>query len=114
MKAMRKCMFFLMLLVYAGQSLAGVMLSCPPMAMDTMDMAAHAGHDMSAHGDDGSEQQSCCDGGLCVMSQCHAAPALPQTMSLPAGVDASSLDTPLVLSSLLHRSDTLFRPPIFS
>jgi hypothetical protein len=126
MKTMRKCLLVLLVLAYAGQSVASVLVSCPSMAMDMqghsmavgemggMDMAAHAGHDMGAQAAVDGTNQSCCDGGLCVMGHCHAAPALLQVMLFVAGAETASADSRLVLSSPLHRSDSLFRPPISS
>ncbi|MEE4143681.1 MAG: hypothetical protein V2I26_02700, partial [Halieaceae bacterium] len=81
----------LLLLAYPSQVLAASALPCQMTgpagdavrseAVEGVAMAAmgHAGHHMSAESDAGlaGAVGGCCDSGLCSMSHCQSAPALP-------------------------------------
>jgi len=122
MKGIRKVLVVVLLVAYTGQVLAGVAMSCPNMAsaaavFDGGDMGAmeHAGHHMMAEstakpGDAGS---GCCDGGLCDMSHCQSAPALPLNHSYGSSSAASYYTGSSPTISPLQPVESLYRPPIF-
>jgi hypothetical protein len=129
MNTSKQLMVLLLLLAYAGQSLAAVAMPCLMMgpapdgsgtAANTYmpanaDMAGmnHAGHQMkSADVTLQSGASSCCDGGLCSMSHCQSVVALPQTQLSGGLVVQAILHDVAVVTSHSPPIDTLFRPPI--
>ncbi|MCP5130256.1 MAG: hypothetical protein H6985_11810 [Pseudomonadales bacterium] len=116
MKRIRKYLVLLLVLAYAGQALAAAGLPCAAMASAAKDMpsAAHAGHHMD--GDSGAaampSSQDCCEGGLCAMSACQAAAALPpgQFHSGPQYLAVYPRSPQATLDS--QPSESLYRPPI--
>ena len=135
MKSIRRILVLLLVLAYAGQALVASALPCTSMNMGTVvvadalvavpdrifpmpdtggdaDMTAHAGHHMGADAATEGAPVSCCDGGLCSMSQCQSAPALPQTLSLPAHEFPVAYAATTDLSSPIHPLYSLYRPPI--
>jgi hypothetical protein len=114
MQTLRKLLFALLVLSCTAQSLASVALACPDTADNGgMDPSAHAGHHMTPASED-SEDSSCCDGGLCTMSQCHPSPALPSAPPLHGQHHASAYPGASASSPPLHPRYALFKPPIFS
>lgn len=123
MRRSRK-VIMLLLLTYSVQALASVGQLCPAMTVSSAgshmagevvvsaDMTAHAGHQMSAEAATEGAPGSCCDGGLCSMSQCQSAPALPQTLPLPGHSCPVAFTATTDLSSPVHPSYSLYRPPI--
>jgi hypothetical protein len=128
MKSIRRILVLLLVLAYAGQALVASALPCTSMNMGTAvvadvlvampdtggdaDMTAHAGHHMSTDAATEGAPVSCCDGGLCSMSQCQSAPALPQTLSLPAHEFPVAYAATTDFSSPIHPLYSLYRPPI--
>lgn len=116
MERIRKMLLLVLVLAYTGQTLASVVPFCPEMAqtgaaLHGADMAVmeHAGHQMSA---DASAADGCCDGGLCKMSHCQLAPALPLNHPDSNHIVAS-FDTGFTQTGFQpHPFDSLYRPPI--
>lgn len=122
-------MVLLLLLAYAGQSLAAVAMPCLMMgpapdgsgtAANTYmpagaDMAGmnHASHQMNT-GDatQHSGSSNCCDGGFCSMSHCQSVVALPQTQLSGGLVVQAILHDVAAVISHSPPTDNLFRPPI--
>ena len=123
MKSIRRFLVLLVVLAYAGQALVASALPCTSLNMGTVvvampdtggdaDMAAHAGHHMKADAATDGVPANCCEGGLCTMSQCQSAPALPQTLSLPAHEFPVAYPASSDFSSPTHPLYSLYRPPI--
>ena len=125
MKPIKHLMLCLLLLVYAGQSVAAFGTPCLMMGMaagevveaastDTAAMS-HAGHPMGAPGQaaEAEADTSCCDGGLCSMSHCQSAAALPST-ALPDGIAYVAIYSDISLPwADKPATESLYRPPIF-
>lgn len=128
MKSIRRFLVLLLVVAYAGQALVASALPCTSMSMGTVvvadvlvampgaggdaDMVAHAGHHMKADAATDGVPANCCEGGLCTMSQCQSAPALPQTLSLPAHEFPVAYPASSDFSSPTHPLYSLYRPPI--
>ncbi len=123
MKRLHKIMVVLLVLAYTGQALASAAVPCASMAppaagdghmmehaMSAGDMAAHAGHHMPAGARDGAA--TCCEGGLCSMSQCQAVPALLTAAAAGTPAFAETFVQRAVYSSPVRPSYSLFKPPI--
>lgn len=115
MRQLRKILVVWLVLAYAGQALAATAMSCPSTAPDASAAAdmVHAGHHMPASDNDAAaDEAECCDGGLCSMSHCHAAPALVATTLTGSSVYAETYFQYGVHSSPTRPSYSLFKPPI--
>lgn len=121
MKPTQKILVLLLTLAYTGQVLAAAALPCTQMAQagaadEIADTAAngHAGHHMPADPEANAAPMAghCCDGGLCSMSQCQSAPALPQN-NPDGGREYLSFYFPNTESNPPFRPvDSPYRPPI--
>ena len=107
----------LLLLTYAGQSLAGVGASCSNMGSASGEMSAgmhdmdHSGHDMESASQVSGD--SCCDGGgFCSMSHCQSVAALTDTGFAGAIAHAAVYHDARPFSSLNSFSGSHYRPPI--
>jgi hypothetical protein len=116
MERIRKMLLLVLVLAYTGQALASVVPLCPEMAQSgaalhgsDMTVMEHAGHQMSP---DSSAAGGCCDGGLCKMSHCQLAPALPLNHSDSNRIVASFYTAFTQTSFQPHPFDSLYRPPI--
>jgi hypothetical protein len=118
MKQIRKSLVLLLVLAYAGQALAGLVLPCPNMAQPGvaagMEGMAHAGHHMPADPDANSAAAAgdCCAGGVCNMSHCQLAAALPPTEIIGGQLHVARHIPAAGSTSPLHPVDSLYRPPI--
>jgi hypothetical protein len=119
MKQLRKYLSLLLVLAFIGQAMAADALPCAGMADVAVDAAAHdmsgmshTGHQMDPAAASGTAGGSCCDAGLCGMSQCQAASALPQSVPPVCGDYVADYSAASVTSSPISRPDALFRPPI--
>jgi hypothetical protein len=116
MERVRYCMMLLLLLAYVGQSIAAVGAPCAMMAPASSEInAAMPGMDHSGHAMGSADQAdaSCCDSGLCSMSQCQSLAALPGSL------DSANVNPAIVyggvraISSPSSTKTPLYRPPIF-
>lgn len=121
MKSIRKYLVVLLLLAYAGQALVAIASPCAMMtsagtAVDRVDMPAmaHAGHQMPAAADTmpAPSAGDCCDGGLCTMSHCQSATALPLSYFGNSPQYTSLYTLPADNAAPFHPVDSLYRPPI--
>lgn len=113
----------LLVLVYAGQALAGLVLPCPNMAPEgaaaagmagMMDGMVHAGHHVPDDPDAAptTAASECCAGGGCNMGHCQLAAALPPheiiggRRYLARYIPAAGSAPPF------HPFGSLYRPPI--
>jgi hypothetical protein len=104
MSPIKRTLAVLLLLAFTGQAVVSVAAPC-------FMMNGHAGHDMSAEQDSAS---SCCDGGLCSMSHCQMAPAMPIPLfdnSPEKAFTYSAIDS---VSAVISSLTTLYRPPIIA
>jgi uncharacterized protein involved in copper resistance len=120
MSPIKRTLAVLLLLAFTGQAVVSVAAPCFMMNAPTgemnhdmadMDHGGHAGHDMSAEQDSAS---SCCDGGLCSMSHCQMAPAMPIPLfdnSPEKAFTYSAIDS---VSAVISSLTTLYRPPIIA
>ena len=124
MKRFRSFWVLLLVLAYAGQALAALASPCRPMAgavSGQMDMPAmaHAGHNMPPHGNSVTDNPGpaappadCCEAGLCAMSHCQSAPAMPPEHS-GSRAQYSALYPPIESAATpIHPIDSFYRPPI--
>ncbi len=121
MKRIRKILVLLLVLAYAGQALAGLVLPCPNMAQPAADAGlegmagmAHAGHHMPADTDatPATAASDCCAGGVCNMSHCQLAAALPPNQIMGGRLYSARHIPASGSASPLHPVDSLYRPPI--
>jgi len=120
MKRRRQIIALLLLLAYAGQSLAAVGAPCfmsasAPGDIST-DVAAvdHATHHMPSTGQANDAGEGCCEGGgFCSMSHCQSAAALPATVVASAPHYFTGYCQVAAFSSCSNPLDSLYRPPIF-
>ncbi len=116
-----------MVLVYSTQSLLAVGAPCLMSISSPAASADHSGHDMASmphsdhamggmdHRDHAVTQMdasACCEGGLCSMSHCQTAVAMPAS-----GLPRQAFDTPLYPGAIPPALpqpglESPFRPPI--
>jgi hypothetical protein len=120
MKTTRNWMICLLLLAYVGQSLAAVVSPCAMMAPNDAGALAvdagmdHSGHRMSAGAiaDVTADAGSCCDGGLCSMSQCQSAAALVPTLFTVSSTMVLLIAEVQNTTTPIAPSGSPYRPPI--
>jgi hypothetical protein len=115
MERVRQCMTLLLLLAYVGQSLAGVGAPCAMMAPAPAEIsAAMPGMDHSGHAMGSADQadDSCCDSGLCSMSQCQSLAALSGSLDSANVNPAIVYGAVRAISSPSSTTTPLYRPPI--
>lgn len=118
MNKIRKIFLLVLVLAYAGQSLAAGIFPCSAMApVDAaLEHAAmeHAGHTMPA----GTEAEAapmaddCCDAGLCSMSHCQSAAALPLGHPGSGAQYVAFYPRLADVSAVIQPIESLYRPPI--
>jgi hypothetical protein len=118
MKRIRKSLVLLLVLAYTGQALAGLVLPCSnmtqPGAAAVMEGMAHDGHHMPADTDatPATSASDCCAGGVCNMSHCQLAAALPPNQIIGGRLYFARHIPAAGSASPLHPVDSLYRPPI--
>lgn len=121
MNGFRKALVLLLVLAYAGQSLAALALPCATMShagaageMADMDACAHAGHPVPADSAAATTPPAgdCCDGGLCAASHCQTAAALPWSDPGNAGHPVAPFPRVAQAPAPFHHVDSRYRPPI--
>ena len=115
MNELRRTLLVLLLIVYTGQGLAAFAGPCQMMSLPGESthhhegQLDHAGHDMS--GMDEDMAANCCDGGVCSMSHCQMAPALPSLNYSDATEVAFQPGTAIFIRVPDSPLETHFRPP---
>ena len=122
MRHRRQFITLLLLLAFAGQSLAAVGAPCfmpasIPGEISTdvaaVDHSAH--HNMVSTGQADDAAAGCCDGGgFCSMSHCQSAAAVPAAVAAVAPHCFAGYLTVARFSSCSNPLESLYRPPIFS
>lgn len=121
MKYPRQIITLLLLLAYAGQSLAAVGAPCFMSASSpgeiSTDVAAmdHSAHHMNSTDQADNAAEGCCEGGgFCSMSHCQSAAAVPGTVVAIPPHCFTDYRNVAGFSSCSNPLESLYRPPIFS
>ena len=125
MKRFRHITVLLLLLAYAGQSMAMLATPCFMMGVASTaissDMAGmdHSGHDMAlvdhdmGPGDTTASDGNCCEsGGFCSINHCQSMAALTDLTAFDANIFAPARRDAVPSSSLNLSLVSLYRPPI--
>ena len=119
MRRFRHITVLLLLLAYAGQSMAMLAMPCFMMGEASTAMSSdmtgmdHAGHDMGSDDTAASDATSCCEGGsFCSVNHCQSMVALADITVFATNTFAPARRDAVPFSSLDLSLVSLYRPPI--